>query len=462
MSACAISQDSYLGPFVYRQRRPEKTPLYKTIQRNIETWIAKKEDVPYPIRKEFYNYLKCGIFSHGFARAHCNKCKENFLVAFSCKGRGVCPSCNTKRMAETAANLVDNVLPQVPVRQWVLTVPKRIRPFLLNNHNIARDVMKIFVDAVEKRLKKCLPNAPKNARFGGVTFFQKFGAGLNAHPHFHSCIIDGLFSVDDDRVNFHEVTDLSVETISSVLENVRKRVLRFFARRGYLDKGDVDDMLQWENGGFSLNASVRIHAYDREGLERLIRYCARPVFASERLSFAGNGKLLYLLSKPSIKGETFLHLDPLELIDKLAALIPSRRKHQRFYHGVLASHSKWRKKIIALAGKTIDTTITPVICKEEEKPPCNSKWAILIARIYEVFPLICTRCGGEMRIIAFITDTITIKRLLSHIGEPTEPPPISPARDPPEWAFQMDQSLDAPECESIDEPFYAEECIQYN
>ena len=82
--------------------------------------------------------------------------------------------------------------------------------------------------------------------------------------------------------------------------------------------------------------------------------------------------------------------------------------------------------------------------------------------IYEVFPLICTRCGGQMRIIAFITEAIPIKKLLSHIGEPTEPPPVSPARGPPAWTFQMDQILDAPEYEILDEPFYEEVCTQYN
>ncbi len=65
---------------------------------------------PY-VRKAFEKYLECGIFAHGFARARCNDCGHDFLVAFSCKGRGVCPSCNTRRMAETAAHLTGHVFP---------------------------------------------------------------------------------------------------------------------------------------------------------------------------------------------------------------------------------------------------------------------------------------------------------------------------------------------------------------
>ena len=81
------------------------------------------------VRQAFRKYLECGIFAHGFARARCDDCGHDYFVAFSCKGRGVCPSCNTRRMVETAAHLTDHVFPRLPVRQWVLSVPKT-RPSL--------------------------------------------------------------------------------------------------------------------------------------------------------------------------------------------------------------------------------------------------------------------------------------------------------------------------------------------
>ncbi len=82
---------------------------------------------PAYVEREFRRYLECGILAHGFARARCGQCGHDFLIAFSCKGRGVCPSCNTQRMAATAAHLTDHVLPDLPLRQWVLAVPKRVR-----------------------------------------------------------------------------------------------------------------------------------------------------------------------------------------------------------------------------------------------------------------------------------------------------------------------------------------------
>ena len=85
--------------------------------------------MPEQVERDFRRYLDCGILAHGFARARCGQCGHDFLIAFSCKGRGVCPSCNSRRMVATAAHLTDYVLPRLPVRQWVLAVPKRLRYF---------------------------------------------------------------------------------------------------------------------------------------------------------------------------------------------------------------------------------------------------------------------------------------------------------------------------------------------
>ena len=100
----------------------------------------------------------------------------------------------------------------------------------------------------------------------------------------------------------------------------------------------VCEMASWgHNSGFSVDASIRIEAKDCAGLERLARYCARPVFASERLSWAREGERLhYRLPKPRADGQNVLELTPFELLDRLAVLIPPPRRHRHRYHGVLA------------------------------------------------------------------------------------------------------------------------------
>ncbi|MEO6263793.1 MAG: transposase zinc-binding domain-containing protein [Luteimonas sp.] len=132
-AAVAGCTASALAPGVYRRRRPERMLAYQVVQGWLETWLAQTEEaepnsVAGYVERELRGYLECGILAHGFARARCPECAADFLVAFSCKGRGVCPSCTTKRMAATAAHLVDAVIPQVPMRQWVLSLPKRLRP----------------------------------------------------------------------------------------------------------------------------------------------------------------------------------------------------------------------------------------------------------------------------------------------------------------------------------------------
>jgi hypothetical protein len=109
---------------VYRRRRPEETPLYQVVQHHLETYLAmaEAEEVPHLppwTEHEFRRYLTCGILAFGFARARCTDCREERLVAFSCKGRCVCPSCTNRRMAEVATHLSDSVVPAVPMRQWV-------------------------------------------------------------------------------------------------------------------------------------------------------------------------------------------------------------------------------------------------------------------------------------------------------------------------------------------------------
>ena len=125
---------------------------------------------------------------------------------------------------------------------------------------------------------------------------------------------------------------------------------------------------------------------------------------------------------------------PLELLDRLAALVPPPRVHRHRYFGVLAPNSPLRTAVIALA--LAATTSPPAPNPQPAAELANRRaaryaWALLLARIYEVFPLVCLRCGGEMRIIAFITNPSTIRDILLHLGEPTAPPRIAPARGPP-------------------------------
>ncbi len=139
----------------------------------------------------------------GFACAHCDGCCKDFLIAFSCKGRGICPSCNQRTMVETAAHLIDHVLPQVPFRRFVMSFPKRIRCYI-DNHKTLQTVLKIVVDEIRKTLTANNPDV-QTPHIGSISFIQHFGNTLNYHPHFHLIVADGVFS-SGDGLQFHEAT----------------------------------------------------------------------------------------------------------------------------------------------------------------------------------------------------------------------------------------------------------------
>ncbi len=233
----------------------------------------------------------------------------------------------------------------------LLVATKRLRYFLHHNPKIATAVLHIFVRVIELRLRHSSPGAGPRSRLGAVSFLHRFGASLNPHFHFHICVIDGVFERDADRhVHFHEVQALTEAEIAAVQETVRRRVLKLFVRHALLEPEQAQAMRQWDNsGGFSVDAGVRVEARDRAGLERLLRYCARPPFALERLAWTEENPemLVYQLPKPLPDGRTALYLTPLELLDRLAALIPPPRIHRHRYHGVLAPNAPERAQVTA-------------------------------------------------------------------------------------------------------------------
>ena len=190
-------------------------------------------------------------------------------------------------------------------------------------------------------------------------------------------------------------------------------------------------MLGYHHSGFSVDAGVWIEAHDRAALERLLRYCARPPFAMDRLRKEG-AALVYRCAKQYSEPSSDkrgawvdeLRFTPLELIDRIAALVPPPRTHRHRYFGVLAPNSPLRAAVTALAqaepaatglvapgpappGDAIPTMSAPV----QPKRAAHYLWAVLIARIYEVLPLLCPMCGGQMRLIAFITHSADIRQV---------------------------------------------------
>lgn len=444
--------------YIYKRRKPENTILYQTVLNHLDEYIMEAGDVPSYVITAFRKYLACGILAHGFARAWCKECGLDFLIAFSCKQRGACPSCNTKYMVQTSAHIVDNVLPRVNYRQWVLAVPKRIRYFLYKEPHHAGKILRLFHTDIERLIREKCINKAEDGRIGAVSFIQRFGAFINVHVHYHSIVTDGIFTEDESgELNFQKAAEITDDDVNLLVEKVRKKVIKYMVRQNLIDPIDAKDMLRWEhNGGFSIDCKVKIDKDSRLGLEKLLRYCSRPPLLLSRLHKDENGTIIYRLPDKEIYDQSFIPLKPLELIQKVAEIIPPPYVHRHVYYGVLAPNAKLRKRVVLTAGSddagsnvmndSMNKMNTTPNTERNESKDNNEKtsatkkracslWAIMIARIFEVMPLICTRCGKPMKIISFLTEKDTIEHILNHIGEPSIPP--HPTRSPPEEIFEQ-------------------------
>ena len=122
---------SHVVAYSYQRRTPETSLLRRIVMAQwpgLERAVREATDgrsLPRFIRKAVDGFIKCGMLGHGFLRLFCRTCKTDQLVAFSCKVRGLCSSCDGRRMTELAAHIVDSVIPVVPVRQFVLTLRNR-------------------------------------------------------------------------------------------------------------------------------------------------------------------------------------------------------------------------------------------------------------------------------------------------------------------------------------------------
>jgi hypothetical protein len=401
----------------YRPRRPTETVLYAVVSDHLETFLAharKSYEAPLPryVEDELRGYLKCGVFAHGFIRAHCETCGHDLLVAFSCKARSVCPSCAGRRMANTAANLVDRVLPAVPVRQWVLSLPWELRALAAFNADVLSALARIFVEAIFARHKRWakqrgLGKAPS----GAVTHVQRFGSSINLNVHFHVMVIDGVFTRDEEgRTLFHSAPSPTHEELDLIVRLVRRRAIAWLTRKGHLGvpseehtqdapaqtsldacaaiamaRGTVQRMgdepkaerdgasdlgappaneRAVEHDGFNLHADVAIAGDDDLGRERLMRYGARPPLALDRLRRLPGGRIAYRIKKLRNGRAKHRVMTPLEFLARLAAIVPPPRYPLLRYHGVLGPRSAWRRDIVPKAREPRGTT-APRPCPQE-------------------------------------------------------------------------------------------------
>jgi len=176
----------------YERHRPEQTTLYRLAQQHAATFFAKTEaaaGADLPQKDKFDTFQECGILAHGFLRLHCGDCGHAKLVAFSCKRHGFCPSCGARRMAQTAAHLVDHFIPHVPVRQWMLSLTITLRLLLAAQSKLVTSVLQVVHRVITRHLLGQAGLKADEADSGAVMLIQRFGpaANLMVQPQYPRC-----------------------------------------------------------------------------------------------------------------------------------------------------------------------------------------------------------------------------------------------------------------------------------
>ena len=474
----------------YEPRDPSRTVLYTVIADHLETFLASLDadpdakGLPAYVQREFDAYLQCGILAHGFLRLGCDTCPKELLLPFSCKRRGFCPSCAARRMAQTAAHLVECVIPWVPTRQWVVSVPVPLRYWMAASQDLTAHVHTIIRTTIgQYYVNQAVTRGCERANLqpGSVTFIQRFGSAINLNLHFHCVFMEGVYldrTAAGRKPRFVKVEPPSDADIATVLQKLSHRVIRKLRRLGYLEAsmdatvatgydplrdtapelartmaasvqqriafgeragqhvrrigsgfGDEDEAPRLTGPrcasvhGFSLHANTQIPAHRRDQLERLIRYTGRGAVSLERLQEDANGDLVYTFTHPWSDGTTGIRLAPVELLEKLAALVPLPHVHLVRYGGCLAPHSYLRG--------VIRPTLRQQGLDGEEAQPRTPywPWAKLLGRVFGLEMATCPFCRrGALRIIAVITQESVITRILRHLQLASVPPPIAPAR----------------------------------
>ena len=434
---------------LYRPRRPERTVLYRVLAQHFERFVLLYDERFAPThgpltqgaQEAVYRYLDCGIFECGFARARCGECGHDFFVAFSCKLRCICPSCHTKRELLWAVWAAEELLEDVPHRQVVLTIPKRLRVYFRYDRTLMGDLAGCAWRALRLWVLACFDD--ETAVPGAVGFIQTSGELLNFHPHIHLLITDGVFSTDGTFDRFPHFDAPLIERI------FRAELLRMLRGKGLISQEIVDNLLSWHHSGFSVHGDVRAH--DRDSAARLGRYMIRCPLVLERLALdETTGEVLYRTrpSRATHPEGPVARWDVYELIARVLDHLPPPRQQLVRYWGFYSNVSRGKRRRAAsrsLAGTAvpgdetapetasatgIPTAGIPTADDEPFRRRARLTWAALIKKIYEIDPLLCPFCGAEMKIVAFITEYPTVCHILEHIHMPPQrPEPL--AHSPP-------------------------------
>jgi ribosomal protein S27E len=448
---------------LYRPRNPQASDLWRLMDQHFETF-QQVYDERFQAKYGFWRpvversvtaFLKCGDLHEGFARVRCPDCKHEMFVAFSCKQRCTCPSCHQKRALLTAIHVADEVCWPVAHRQVVLTIPKRLRLHTRFDRKLLGKLCSCAWTCIQAEVQRVLGR--DDVLPGMIATIQTHGELLHWHPHIHALVTCGGFTSAGE---FLEVPELDLDRLRAAW---REAVFALYLAEEKIEPEVVENMRSWAHSGFSVDQSVYLAAGDKPGIERLTAYMTRCPFSLSRLvKVTETGQVVYKAEKqacrafPEAQGDglkrgpkrNFQILSPLEFLAEFTQHIPPTGSHLIRYYGWYSNKARGQRRkrqqaaeAAALgAGRATLPIAGPLALELPPRSRASQTWAMLIKRVYEIDPLECPNCGGQMKVVAFIEppQADVIEKILRHCGlwnpPPARPPPAGEAslHDPDE------------------------------
>jgi hypothetical protein len=267
-------------PKLYRPRRPERSPFYAVLHQFFDRFTREYEQrferTFGPLRgivpKTVDHFFGCGLPEGGFARVRCDVCGNEYLVAFSCKQRGFCPSCSAKRAALWAEFVREQVIRPVPHRHLVFALPKILRPAFRNRRCLLPKLALCVWKALSAFLRE---DTGGDALSAAIVSIQTAGEFLNWHPHLHVLAPAGAFRTDGSFVH-------SPLFDPAVLRDLfQANVLALLLIERMISSELVERMRTWRHSGFHAFAGEEIP--DISDALRVGLYMVRGPAATSRL-----------------------------------------------------------------------------------------------------------------------------------------------------------------------------------
>ena len=290
---------------VYNPRRPRESPLYRLVERHLEellrVWPERFAKRHGPLRavveRVLREFLRCGLLDHGFARLWCGECRRSVVIAFSCRGRSFCPSCEKKKQLLWAEWLREEVLAAVAHRHVVLTIPRLLRPVFRRRRELLTELARAGAEAVQDLVRLALG---REARPGIVVSVATSGDLLQWHPHLHLITTDAGRTQDG---SWHELPEWDAVRLRTLF---RERLLARLVERRAISKELVLKLLAWRHPGFSAHVGDTIATEDKRRLEDTAAYLVRNPLSLKKLVYLdGQQAVLYRSRMNPFLGRNF-------------------------------------------------------------------------------------------------------------------------------------------------------------